>query len=179
MRTFHEHYNPLLAVQVLALVAQKYPQARLTMGGADHGLLAATRAEAERLGVADRVAFPGYVRGEDKAAALADHDIFLNTNDVDNMPTSVLEAAASGLVPVATAVGGIPFLLDDDVNAVLVAPRDPDAMADAVIGLLDDADRYQRLSRGARFLAERSAWPTVRSRWVEELSRLVPELVLT
>ncbi len=80
--------------------------------------------------------FPGYIGADDKAAAFADHDIFLNTNVVDNMPVSVLEASASGLVPVATAVGGIPNLLTDDVDSVLVAARDDQAMATEVLRLL-------------------------------------------
>jgi glycosyltransferase involved in cell wall biosynthesis len=175
MRTFHEHYNPLMAVRVLSQVVQTHPGARLTMGGADHGMLDATRTEAERLGVAGQASFPGYLRGPDKLAALAAHDIFLNTNDVDNMPVSVLEAAASGLVPVATAVGGIPYLIEDDVSGVVVPPGDPDAMSSSVLELLDDPERFARLSIGARALAQLSGWPMVRDGWIEELSRLVPE----
>ena len=60
---------------------------------------------------------------------MTEHDIFLNTNVVDNTPVSVLEAAASGLVPVATAVGGVPKLLTDDVDSLLVASGDDEAMA--------------------------------------------------
>ncbi len=178
MRTFHEHYNPLLAVQVLEAVLRHRPDATLTMGGADHGLLDATRQEAARRGVADRVDFAGYLRGEAKARALAGNDVFLNTNDVDNMPVSVLEAGAAGLVPVATSVGGIPYLLEDGVNGLLAPPRDPDAMAKVVLDVLDDPVRFARISRGARALAEASAWPEVRARWVTELARLVPEVTL-
>ncbi len=174
MRTFHEHYDPVGAVRTFALVAEQVPGARLTMAGADHGLLGATREEAARLGVADRVALPGFVSGGEKAVALREHDVFLNTNLVDNTPVSLIEAAGAGMVPVATAVGGIPHLVSDDVDAVLVPPSDPPAAARAVVGLLQDADRYARLSGGAVALARRSTWPAVRAAWAAELGFLDP-----
>ena len=175
MRTFHEHYDPLMAVRVFAKVLERHPDARLTMGGADQGLLDATRAEAERCGVADRIDFAGYLRGDAKVAALDRCDIFLNTNVVDNMPVSVLEACASGLVPVATAVGGVPDLLQDGVDGILVDAGDVDAMTAAVLDLLDSPDRYARMSAECRKLAERCSWPQVRRCWEEELSLLLPE----
>jgi glycosyltransferase involved in cell wall biosynthesis len=174
MRTFHEHYDPLTAVRALALIAERLPDARLTMAGADHGLLEATRREAERLGVGDRIDFPGYLSGDAKVRALRDHDLFLNTNVVDNTPVSLLEACGAGMVPVATAVGGVPHLVHDDVDAVLVPPGDAAAMAGAVAGLIDDPGRYSRLSRGAVELAGRSSWPEVRTRWFAELGFVAP-----
>lgn len=174
MRTFHENYRPEMAVEVLANVAAVHPEATMTMAGADRGLQAEVRERARELGVDDRIAYPGYMGFEDKIAAFADHDLFLNTNRVDNMPVSVLEAAASGLVPVATAVGGIPALLTDDVDSVLVPDGDADAMAAAVLDLLADDERYAAMGRRARALAEESAWPAVHARWREELAPLVP-----
>lgn len=174
MRTFHEHYDPLMAVRVLERVSRVHPDVTMTMAGADQGLLDATRAEADRLGVSARITFPGYMLEDAKRDAFAAHDIFLNTNVVDNMPVSVLEAAASGLVPVATAVGGIPSLLTDGTDSVLVAGGDDEAMAAAVLELLSDSDRFARTSLHARELAERSAWPAVKLKWEEQLELLLP-----
>ena len=126
------------------------------------------------MGVADRVDFPGYVRSEAKAVALADHDIFLNTNIIDNMPISVLEAGASGLIPVATAVGGIPKLLTSGVDSVLVPAGDDEAIAAAVVRLLRDPSFAADLSQGARRMAERSGWPSVRRQWEQQLALVAP-----
>lgn len=174
MRTFHEHYDPLMAVRVLERVAAVHPEVTMTMGGADQGLFAETVAEAQRRGVADRISFPGYMLMDQKVEAFAQHDLFLNTNTVDNMPVSVLEASAAGLVPVATSVGGIPKLLSDGHDSVLVPAGDDEAMAEAVLALLADDDRYARLSANARGLAERSSWPQVRRLWEDELTLLLP-----
>ncbi len=148
MRTFHSYYEPELAVRTLAIVRRRFGDATLTMAGADDGRLEPTRALARELGVADAVTFAGFLDPGGKARQFAAHDVFLNTNQIDNTPVSVLEAGAYGLPIVATAVGGIPYLLRDRESALLVPRSDAEAMAAAVTELLDDADLSSRLSAG-------------------------------
>ncbi|MEZ5321588.1 MAG: glycosyltransferase family 4 protein [Microthrixaceae bacterium] len=174
MRTFHEHYDPVSAVRAFALAVRVRPDLAMTMAGADHGLEAQVRAEARRLGVDDRIEFPGFLNSEAKQEAFERHDIFLNTNVVDNTPVSVIEAASHGLVVVATSVGGIPDLLTDGVDAVLVQASDPEATSRAILDVLDDPERGRRLSQGALTLAAASEWPSVRKRWEHELGFVVP-----
>jgi len=136
------------------------------MAGQEKGLLVATRELAAELGVDSSIRFPGFVSGAEKAALFDDHDIFLNTNVVDNAPVTVLEAAASGLAVVSTDAGGVPDLLAGGEAAILVSPGDPSAMADAVRRLLEQPALAVHLARAARGVAERSAWPTVRDQWL-------------
>jgi len=172
MRTFEDIYNPGLAVRALAELCRSYPQARLTMAGQDRGELAATKALAERLGVGECVRFAGFLDARGKQEQFAAHDIYLNTNRVDNMPVSVLEAAAFGLPVVATRVGGIPFLLEDGQTGLLVPDDDAGAMTEAVRRLVEEPELAERLSTGGRRLAESCAWPEVRRRWEQLFSRL-------
>ena len=172
MRTFHELYDPASAVRVLASLRDSGVDARLTMAGQDKGLLDETRALAEGLQVEGFVRFPGFVSGDQKAALFRDHDIFLNTNVVDNAPVTVLEAAASGLVVVSTNVGGVPDLLADGEAALLVPARAPEAMAMAVRGVLDQPDHGSGLAVGARLVAEGSAWTGVRDQWLGVADRI-------
>lgn len=174
MRTFHEHYDPISAVRAFAAIRAVRDDATMTMAGADQGLLDETVAEARRLGVDDAVAFPGYLDLPGKLAAFADHDVFLNSNLVDNMPVSVLEAGASGLVVVATAVGGIPALVRDGEDGILVEGGDHGSMARTVLALLDDPERAGELSEGGRAMAERSGWPQVHDLWRSELELVLP-----
>lgn len=173
MRTFHPDYNPCMAVRVLARIAESHPKVTMTMGGADHGGLEEARAEADRLGVAERIDFAGYLDMEAKRAAFARHDLFLNTNRVDNMPVSVLEASASGLVPVVTAVGGLPSIITDGENGSLVPSDDDEAMALVVEELLAQPHVFAALSAGARKFAEQCSWPQVRQRWETELAGIL------
>jgi hypothetical protein len=164
MRTFHELYRPDLALRVL----ERLPGATLTMAGQDKGLLAETRRRAEEMGLDIR--FPGFLDAEGKRREFAAHDVFLNTNRVDNAPVSVLEAAAFGLPVVSTDVGGIPCLVRDGEEALLVPEGDSEAMAAAVRRLLDEPGLAGRLSAAGREVAERSSWPRVKPLW-EELLR--------
>ncbi|MGZ4695648.1 MAG: glycosyltransferase family 4 protein [Acidimicrobiales bacterium] len=173
MRTFHPYYEPELAVRTLALVRRRFAGATLTMAGADDGRLGSTRALARELGVAEAVTFAGFLDPAGKAREFAAHDVFLNTNQVDNTPVSVLEAGAYGLPVVATAVGGIPHLLRDRESGLLVPRSDAQAMAAAVVELLDDRVLASTLSTSGRRLAERSAWPVVREQWFELIDRVL------
>lgn len=166
MRTFHELYRPDLALRVLERL--KGTGATLTMAGQDKGLLTETRRRAEQMGL--DVRFPGFLDAEGKRREFAAHDVFLNTNRVDNAPVSVLEAAAFGLPVVTTDVGGIPHLLRDGEEALLVPEGDAEAMASAVRRLLDEPGLAGRLSAAGREVAERSSWLQVRPLW-EELLR--------
>jgi glycosyltransferase involved in cell wall biosynthesis len=92
-------------------------------------------------------------------------DIFLNTTNVDNTPVSVLEALACGLCVVSTDVGGIPYLLEHEEDALLVPPDDAEAMAAAVRRVLTEPGLAERLSRNARKKAEGFDWSVVLPQW--------------
>ncbi|MDQ2805449.1 MAG: glycosyltransferase family 4 protein [Chloroflexota bacterium] len=166
LRAFHAIYNPTLAPAVLAALAADFPAVRLTMIGPDKdGSLAAVRATAAQLGVADRVALPGAVAKAAVPGWLDQGDIFLNTTNVDNTPVSVLEALACGLPVVSTAVGGIPYLLTDGGDALLVPPADAAAMAAAVRRLWTEAGLAHRLAVGGRRTVAACDWGAVLPQW--------------
>lgn len=165
MRSFHEIYNPHMAVRVLADLSRQYPHAVLTMAGPDRGQQASVEHLAQELGVSDRILFTGFLDDVGKRTQAQQNDIYLNTNRVDNMPVTVLEMAAFGLPLVAANVGGIPYLLQDGENALLVPDDDAGAMADAVRRLLTDLSLVECLTRNARSLAEASSWAEVSRLW--------------
>ena len=172
MRTFQDIYYPEMAVEVLAQLQGSYPEATLTMAGQPRGTLAQVQALAIAKGLAGKVRFAGFLDKADKEREFARHDIFLNTNRVDNMPVSVVEAAAFGLPVVATAVGGIPYLLEHEKTGLLVDNADVIGMTTSIIRLLENPSLAARLSQQGRQLAESCAWEIVQSKW-EELFRIL------
>ncbi|MEL7060186.1 MAG: glycosyltransferase family 4 protein [Acidobacteriota bacterium] len=165
MRAFHEIYAPQLAIDVLSRLRADGLDARLTLAGQDKGLEATCRQRVAAAGLEASADFPGFLDPAAKRRHFASHDVFLNTNRIDNTPVSVLEAMAAGLPVVATAVGGVPHLLEHGRLGVLVEPDDPQAMAAAVRGLCEHpADTLHRVE-AARARAEASAWPRVREAW--------------
>jgi glycosyltransferase involved in cell wall biosynthesis len=71
-------------------------------------------------------------------------------NDRDGIPNVLVEAMAAGLPVVATAVSGIPELVTDEVNGLLVPPEDPEALADALVRIHRDPELAGRLADAAR-----------------------------
>lgn len=172
LRAFHYMYNPPLAVRVMAAVARVEADASLVMVGPDKGdgsLQEVIRTAAE-LRVAEKLTLPGGVKKEHVAGWLDKGDIFLNTTNVDNTPVSVMEAMACGLCVVSTNVGGIPYLLEHEQDALLVPPDDEVQMAAAVQRILHDDGLAERLSLNARAKAEGLSWRNIISMW-EELFR--------
>ena len=114
------------------------------------GDLAAHRAEAERLGIADRVEFLDWVDAERAQQLLAESHLLLLPSHAEGMPMSLIEAFAHGLPAIATPVGAIPDFLEHGSNGLLVTPGDPTQLADAILTILRDEPLRLRLAANAR-----------------------------
>jgi L-malate glycosyltransferase len=165
MRSFHPIYNPQMAINVLAELRKEHPTATLTMAGADKGLEPELKKMAREMNLGDAVRFAGFLNQEQKAREFSAADIFINTNRIDNMPVSVVEACACGLPVVATNVGGLPFLISDGENGLLVENENVAAMVEAINLLLKDSSVARKISRNGGLLAAGSAWSTLRGSW--------------
>jgi glycosyltransferase involved in cell wall biosynthesis len=100
------------------------------------------------LDLGDRFALLG--RRDDVPAVLSAGDVFVLASDYEGLPVALMEAAAVGLPVVATAVGGVPEVVTDGVEGVLVPPKDPLALADAIERLVTDEALRARLAAAAR-----------------------------
>ncbi len=163
-RNFEPLYNVACTLRAFQLIQARHPDATLTLVGAGSQDVALRRL-ASSLGLRG-VRFAGAVRPADMWRFYADADIYLQTPDIDNMPSSVLEAFASGCAVVSTDAGGVPAILTDDVHGMLVARGDHHAAAAAVLRLLDEPRLAERLTSIARESCERYRWSAVRERWV-------------
>ncbi len=173
MRTFEAAYHPLMAVETLRLLLKSFPHAHLTMAGQDQGLLEQVQKQIVKDHLEKHIRLAGYLNNEKKLQAFSQHDIFLNTNRIDNMPVSLIEAAACGLPIVAANVGGIPFLVQHEATALLVESGDVCGMANAVRRLLSEPELAERLSQNGRRLAESFTWKRVQAQWEELFAQLL------
>lgn len=99
-------------------------------------------------GLLDRVSFPGYVRGAQKAQFLVDSDIFvLPSHHSEGCPNALLEAMAAGLPIIVTPVGGIPDIVRDGVHGLVIPPRDTDALESALRKLVADPGLRAAMAR--------------------------------
>ncbi|MFC4739551.1 glycosyltransferase family 4 protein [Flavobacterium ponti] len=164
VRSFAKIYNPKMAVEVLKLLKEKYPIASLTMVGPDKdGSLLETKEFAKSLNL--EVNFTGKLSKNEWTDLAAEYDIFINTTHFDNTPISVIEAMALGLPVVTTNVGGIPYMLTNGQNALLVGDNATVAMVQAVEILLTETPLAQNLIDNAKILIESMDWQQVKYQW--------------
>lgn len=167
VRAFHEIYNPFMAIQVVKLLVDQFPNASLTMLGAEKdGSMERSKQLAKELGVEDKITFTGYLSKPDWIALSSQHDFFINTSTADNMPVSVMEGMALGLMVISTNVGGIPFLLRNGVDAYLVDSHDSKSMADRIKDVVHQPHLGKQLTEAARQKSETFAWPIIREQWL-------------
>ena len=136
----------------LLQAAAQVPDATFVFAG-DGPLRMALEAEARRLGVAVRCVFLG--QRSDVPALLAAADLFVLPSLYEGLPVSVLEAMAAGRPVVATAIGGTDEAVTSEETGLLVAPRDPAALASAIRRLQADPALARRLAAAARGRVER------------------------
>ena len=174
VRAFHSIYNPALAVRVVAHLRRDFPEIQLVMVGPDRGDGAFEHAVSlvHELGVESNVVFRGPVPKANLPSVFAESDIFLNTTNVDNTPVTVVEALASGLCVVSTSVGGIPYLVEHERDALLVPPDDAAEMSAAIRRVLTTPGLAERLSTLGRQNALGRDWSLLLPQW-EHLLRSV------
>ena len=112
-------------------------------------------AQAQRLGVDDRVSFAGAVPKEQVPAYLRACDAFVLNSTYEGLPHVLLEAMAAGLPVIATAVGGSKEIIEHGTNGLLVPPYDPLALKQALLRMLSTpAERMSMVQRGRDTLAK-------------------------
>ena len=136
-------------IEAVAILAEQAKH-RFHVTIAGHGDLAPAMSAADERGITAHVTFPGWVGPEQRDACLAEADLFLLPSYFEGLPMSLLEAMSWGLPSIATSVGGIPDVLDDDVEGLLVTPGDVEALAAAMLRMIDDPALRQRLGAAAR-----------------------------
>ena len=170
-RNFETLYNLPCTLRAFRLVQDRHPDARLTLVGSG-SQEPALRRLADELRLRN-ITFAGRVPPADIWRYYADADLYLHTPDIDNMPSSVLEAFASGCPVVATRAGGVPAILTDGQHGLLVPCNDHQAAADALLRLLNRPELASRLADAALETCARYRWSAVRSQWVALYRRMV------
>jgi len=134
---------------VKTLVGQGHP-VRLTLAGG--GQVEHYRAEAARLGIADRCQFPGWLDGDQVRQLMLTHGILVLPSHKEGLPMAILEALGAGLPVIATPVGSIPEVLKDGETCLLVEPGQAEALAQAIARLASDETLRAGLRQKGRAL---------------------------
>ena len=163
-RNFEPLYNVSCVLRSFARIQARHPDASLMLVGSG-SQQAALRAEVTRLQL-HNVTFAGRVSPSEIARYYADADIYVQAPSIDNMPLSVLEAFACGLPVVSTRVGGVPFILRENLDGLLAPDNDDAAIAAHVLKLLGEPAYARQLAAAAHATLSAYEWPVVREGWL-------------
>ena len=168
VRSFSKIYNPKLAIEVFQLLKQTYPKSQLCMVGPDSdGTLKDIKVMVQNLNL--DVKFTGKLSKQEWVALSKTYNIFINTTNFDNMPLSVIEAMALGIPVVSTNVGGMPYLIKNNDNGILVTPNNAKDMAEAVKHLIENEQSRQKIIKSARAKVEQFDWKHIKHLWFRTL----------
>jgi glycosyltransferase involved in cell wall biosynthesis len=142
--------DPIKGLDLLLDAAASLPQARVLVVG-EGPLREELEAQAQRLGLADRVELRGWV--DDAPACLGEMDLFVLPSRNEGFPLSIVEAMLVGLPVVAADVGSVTEAVRDGETGLVVPPDDLPALRRALEGLVTDAAERARLGDAGRQVA--------------------------
>ncbi|MBM4038042.1 MAG: GNAT family N-acetyltransferase [Planctomycetes bacterium] len=145
-------------LEALPAIVARFPQVRALLVGTDEPEDGEFHQMARRLGVAERVAFGGIVPREALPKMYAEADLLVVPSLGEGHPLAPVECLASGTPVVASDLPGLRQTIRDGVTGQLVPPGDPKALAEAIYGILADAEALDRMSRAARPSIEPFLW---------------------
>lgn len=171
-RNLSHPYNVACTLRAFRNIQAHRPDATLTVvgSGSDAPRL---RHLVKELGLR-AVSFVGRVEPEAMAAIYADHDLYMQSPDIDNMPLSVMEAFASGLPVVSTDVGGVRAMLQDGRHGLLAPPNDHQGLAAHALYLLSHPEAARQIARSAHASLAAYTWSTLREEWLRVYRGVLP-----
>jgi glycosyltransferase involved in cell wall biosynthesis len=136
-----------VALRAVGPASERVPGLRMVFAG-DGELEGELRNQAAAMGLGDRVVFAGFRR--DVPRLLAASDLLLLPSEDECLPMVILEAMSARLPVIATDVGGISEAVDDGRTGILVRPRDPSGLANALVDVLSDPERAGSMGHEGR-----------------------------
>lgn len=154
-------YNIECTIQAFGIVKKYYTDAELKIVG-DGDQRESLEKLVKKLKLTN-VTFTGAIKNENMQEMYQSSDIFINPTTVDNFPVSIIEAFACGLPVISTNVGGVPYILQDGHNGLLVESGDYKAIAKNVFYLIENQNEALRFTRNARKVVEENyTWDGIR-----------------
>ena len=149
--------SPDLLISAFARVLEVVPDAKLVIAGSGREEDNLSR-QIQDLNITGSVFMVGRLEKEKVAQLIAAADVFALPSKIESFGLTLLEASAAGLPVVCSNAGGITEVFRDGFNALLCPPGDDDAMAKAIIRLLQDNELAKSISANAVDTAGKFTW---------------------
>ncbi len=174
VRSLQHIYNPKLLLNAFLEIKEAHPKAKLCFVGPDKdGSILELSACVNEHGLQSCVSFTGRLEKAEWISLSKEFDLFVNPTRVDNLPVSVIEAMALGFPVISTAVGGIPHLIEHELNGLLFDGQK--ALVEAMVRLNTNPALTSKLSENARLTAEKYDVDRCERLWVQLIKRLIQD----
>jgi len=157
-----------LLLEAVPYVIRRFPKTRFMIVG-DGSKLDELRAQCVRLRIEDHVVFTGW--RSDAVDLIQLFDCFVSTSNYEGMPMVLLEAMALAKPIVATAVGGVPEVVEEGISGLLVRCRNPEILSQALLELIADRSLLMRMGQNGRIRYEKYFTAPVMAEAYEKLYR--------
>jgi len=166
------HKGPRVLVTAMPSIMKEVPNPRLIFVG-NGGMREELQTLSRKLGIEKYVEFVGFIGDTwKKALYFKSADVFVNPSFSESFGMVNLEAMACSVSIVAFKVGGVPDVVKDGENGILVQPRDYDALANSIIYLLENEAIQRKMGENGRRRVEDYSWDTIAEK-TERVYKLV------
>lgn len=174
MRSYHPTYDPIKAVKILEYIRSQNIPAELVMAGKDFGSLKQVSTYIKSSPYKNNISVFTVIDTETKNKMASRSNVYLCTNKIDNAPVSFVEMMAMGLPIVTTNVGGIPYYVEDEKQALISKDNSVEDLAGLIIRLhRNDTLRKSIVANGLQFCKDFSS-EAVLKQWKHLLNSLHP-----
>lgn len=166
--------SPDLLISAFAKVLKVIPDAKLVIAGSGREEDNLSH-QARDLNIANSVSLIGELTKERVAQLMAAANVFVLPSKVESFGLSLLEASAAAVPVVCSNAGGVPEVFQNDFNALLYPPGDDDAMAKAIVQLIQDRELAKKISANAVETAKKFTWEMTAERILRVYEEVLQE----
>lgn len=164
--------DPITLLEAFRILVPILPDVRLVLAGKG-SLINQLKHYVKKNTLEDRVHFTGKISHDDVFKVLSDSDLFVLSSLSEGLPNSIIEAMAMGKPVVATSVGGIPDVIVDGFNGLLVPPKSADKLAHNILYILTHPDIAEALGRNAMASIKKYSWEEIIRLYEDIFQRIV------
>jgi glycosyltransferase involved in cell wall biosynthesis len=166
IRGFGEIYNPQMIIKAISILVDKYPKIQVSMLGHDiDGTLVKCKDLVSQLNLIENIIFYDKM-SRDKWVELAnDHSIMVSTPNIDNLPISVIEGMLLGMPVVSTNIGGISYIIEDEITGLLVEKNNHQELAISLNKIISNKELFDSISINSRKNCEKYSWKEIKIKW--------------
>jgi len=145
-------------LDAMKIVVNKIPDVRLTLIGEGNRLEEYKR-RVRKLGLVPRMIVPGWLSLKEIQKLSATASVAVFPSRIESFGLSVAEALGAGVPVITTNAGALPEVVEDGVTGTLVAPRNPEALAEAIYAVLENAENFRLMAeRGRETARQKFSW---------------------